>query len=484
MRPMMGAPAQPKAPRGGVTTMVAGLLALVVAGLAVGGSFGDVSTYRHSFEIDGDVSTSGHSRTWWSFGLQTSDSNTRDPESILTGLTLVLAATLLVVGAVFAFAAARSRASGAVAGARSLITAGVGVLAGATLMHLIAVLDQMSTYNEKELEAGESLEFSAGLGLWLPLGGLVLGLVAIVLAHVGQRAGAVRVEPNTPRMGFPAPYGYRPQQMPVTERPTDVQPAGDDATTTQRVSGATASGTFAPVTPPAPVAPPAPITPATTSVPDTQTTAPASKPVLQPDAEKPTIAEPPAAPPATPVTEKPTDVEPPLASAGQAAPAAPVATTEPAPAAEPAATSPAAPASEPVPPSTPSPQTPTPPATSTEPAAATQPPHSAPVATTEPTPPVEPTTPPAGPASTPSPQTPTPPATSTEPEPAAPTSPGGPAGETAPPSTPHPQTAPPPAEPVSTPAVPGVPGERSALSDFPAAPPAPELSPEDDKNGK
>lgn len=338
---MMGVAAPQKPSRGGVTTLIAGLLALVVAGLAVGGSFGSVSSYRNSFEGDGDTSVYASHATWWGYGDDGSSSPI-DSESLLNGLTLVLAGVLLAVGAVFAFVGARSRASGPVAGARSTISAGVGVLAGASLLELFSVLKQMEQYNDQELDAGESLEFSAGLGLWLPLGGLLLGIVATVLAHVGQRPKDVRVEPNTPRMGFPAPYGYRPQmpvpqqqQAPAVERPTDVQTEDDDASDTQRVSAETASGGVsqpapvaapAPVTPPAPPAPPAPtaepdalapVTPATTSVGD----APADRATSPSLGESATTAE--SSAPATPAAATQSESASETTESAVEAPAAP-----------------------------------------------------------------------------------------------------------------------------------------------------------------
>lgn len=345
--------------------MLAGLLALVAAGLVVGGSFGAITEYRNSYRIDDDPSVYATSTTWWGFHDAGSSSPVEE-ESVLTGLTLVLAGALLVLGAVFAFVAARTRTSGPVSGSRSLISAGVGVIAGVTVLQLLAVLKQMDRYNEQELDAGESLEFTAGLGLWLPLGGLVLGVVAVVLAHVGQRSAAARVEPNTPRMGFPAPYGYRPQP-PVAERPTDVQISDEDAAAdTQVVSAATASGAdapapAAPVTPssPAPVVPPAavvppapvapPVTPATTAVPE-PSTSPASS------AEAPATQEaesPAAAPPVTPATtsvpeQAPAQPSTPATSSAEApaSPATPAAPATPAesPATPPADAAPAAPA--------------------------------------------------------------------------------------------------------------------------------------------
>jgi hypothetical protein len=333
MAPMMGVAAPQKPSRGGVTTLVAGLLALVVAGLAVGGSFGDVTRYRNSYAGDGDPSVYATRATWWGYDNDGSTSPV-EAEDVLSGLTLVLAGVLLVVGAVFAFVGARSRRSGPVSGARSAISAGVGVLAGASLLELFSVLEQMDRYNKQELDAGQSLEFSAGLGLWLPLGGVVVGIVAVVLAHLGRGGADARVEPNTPRMGFPAPYGYRPQ-MPMqqqqhapaaSERPTDV--TVDDSAITQRVNAETASGgtPSAPSSTEAPAAPAEPLGTTATSGPVAQSAeAPAApaqpasgSPVTGPGAQSAAEA------PAAPTSAAPASVTPASPAATPPAPPAPV----------------------------------------------------------------------------------------------------------------------------------------------------------------
>jgi hypothetical protein len=281
--PMMGVAAPPKQSSGGLTSMLAGILALVTAGLAVGGSFAPITTFRNTFEGGGDTTVTASDSGWWGFA-DAGSSSPFESRSLLFGLTLVLVAALLVLGAVFAFVASRTRTPGPTAGGRSLISAGVGVLAGVMLLESLQVLESASSYNDRDLEAGESLEFSPGLGLVLPLSALGLGVVAVVLAHVGQRQRQFRQEPNTPRMGFPAPYGYQqgvpgapaavgaqPPVAPPAERPTDVQVGSqaesgeiDESSeeTTQVVSSATVSEqdtgeTPAAVTPPAPVAPPA-----------------------------------------------------------------------------------------------------------------------------------------------------------------------------------------------------------------------------------
>jgi len=296
MQPMMGVAAPPKPPRGGLTSLLAGILSLVVAGLLVGGSFGTISTFRQLVPLggpDAEKAVFAGERTWWSFS-DAGSTNPNTESTFLGGLVLVLAAALLLLGAVYAFVASRTCTPGAVAASRSLIVAGAAVLIGGVLIVLFDVLDAMDNFNRRELAEGESVDFHAEIGLYLPLGAILLGIVAVVLAHVGQRPHAVRVEPNTPRMGFPAPYGQRPYGQPgpapvaPSERPTEVelpQPATspsadssvddpDGAEETQVVSNATVTQTDTPpsvaaalsgepsAAPPAPVSPPAPVAPA------------------------------------------------------------------------------------------------------------------------------------------------------------------------------------------------------------------------------
>jgi hypothetical protein len=349
--PMMGVAAPPKQSSGGLTSMLAGILALVTAGLAVGGSFAPITTFRNTFEGGGDTTVTASDSGWWGFA-DAGSSSPFESRSLLFGLTLVLVAALLVLGAVFAFVASRTRTPGPTAGGRSLISAGVGVLAGVMLLESLQVLDSASSYNDRDLEAGESLEFSPGLGLVLPLSALGLGVIAVVLAHVGQRQRQFRQEPSTPRMGFPAPYGYQPgapaavgaqpQVAPPAERPTDVQVGSqaesgeiDESSeeTTQVVSSATVSEqdtgeTPAAVTPPAPVAPPA----GNPTVPGAASAAAAASAASPAEG----LGEPAPATPAAPVSSE--------------APAAPAAPAPEAPAAQPATQDvPEAPSADPTP---------------------------------------------------------------------------------------------------------------------------------------
>lgn len=240
----------PRRARGGLNGLLAAIAALVAAGLTVGGLFGPISTYRSEESFDGDSYVVGWRNDWWGFG----DDGSTDPvpaETVLTGLVLVLAAVLLVAGAVFLLVA-RNRGGTSTVG-RTLTVAGVGVLTGAVLLELILSMAELSRHNEEELSAGETLEFSLGIGLFLPLGAAMVGIAAAVLAHLRQTPG--RVEPVTPPMGFRQPYGSGPHQMqgyaqqphaqvPADERPTTVDTpgtespagAGQEAEVTQQVT--------------------------------------------------------------------------------------------------------------------------------------------------------------------------------------------------------------------------------------------------------
>ncbi len=367
---MTGAHTPPKRSGGGLTTLLAGILSLVAAGLAIGGSFGPISTFRNSYEGDGDGDATVYASetTWWGYG-DAGSTNPIDDGNILNGLVLVLVAALLVLGAVFAFVAARTRTPGPTTGARSLVSAGVGALAGAALLQVLELLAQTDSYNERELEAGESLEFTPGLGLWLPVGALVVGLVAAVLVHVGRRQVGARVEPNTPRMGFRAPYGGYGQQrmapaMPVAQqKPLTEAEAENAGETTQRVSGATAGGAT-PAATDSPGGSHAAHTPAATHAPATPAAVAADSPSAPAAPEAPSAPASPATPdsPAAPAT--PAAPEAPAAPATADAPAAPAA-----PRAPEAPASPAAPAAPEAPTPAAAPETPAAPEAPATPAA-------------------------------------------------------------------------------------------------------------------
>jgi hypothetical protein len=350
--------ARPPRPRGAAGPLVAGLSGLLAAGLVLGGSFPAIHTVDRG---DSDVVIK-----WWGVeGVELSG----DAAS-LRGLPLVLAVLLLGAGAILAF----TRKSTAT---RLLLALGLGSLTGTVFLQVIATLHDLSAWNKIELAPGESIQFVTGLGLWLPMAGILVGAVALIFAYRGPRAG---VELSTPRMGFPMPYppgpmtGMQPavpsgQPMPgapvvaapgaaaaaAVAPPAAPAPASsastsdDDPETTLRTkvteepaeAPAPASEEGTPVAPDAPTDAPEPETP---DVPTESADTPAEAPDrTDDDPEESESTEEPAAPDATPPSEPDTAKADDL----PAAPPAPELAAEPTP--EPAAAPTPEPTAKPAP---------------------------------------------------------------------------------------------------------------------------------------
>jgi hypothetical protein len=318
-------PGYARPPRRSAVPLVAGLFGMIAAGLTLGGSFAPVREVKSG--------ESGYVIKWWGIDRPDVAANT----DTLAGLTLVLATLLLGVGAVVAF-------TRVTAAARLFLALGTASLAGTVLLQVIYTIDDLSLWNDVPLEPGESVKFTAGWGLWLPLAAVVFGAVAVVLAY---RGGPARVEPNTPRMGFPMPYGPptgtqpavpgaltppgavpagMPAGMPMAGVPMGVPLGGAPAASTTP-AGVPAAGPVAmpPAAAPvaaAPVAPPAPVAPSTSDDPDetlrtTVSEAPAAVPApAAPGASAAAAAvpEPPAADEIasalTPAPDAPTEIPP------------------------------------------------------------------------------------------------------------------------------------------------------------------------------
>ena len=297
-------PAYVQPPRRSVLPLLAGLFGMIAAGLTLGGSFAPVREVE-----SGD---SGYVIKWWGVDRPDFAADT----DTLAGLTLVLATVLLAVGAVLAF-------TRVTAAARLFLALGLGSLAGTVLLQLIYTLDDLNMWNDVPLEPGQSIKFAAGWGLWLPLAGLVFGVVAVVLAF---RGGPVRVEPNTPRMGFPMPYGPPVPGAATPPGAVAVAPIPGAAAPTPP-SGIPAGPAGAPVVAPVavPVVPPV-APPVAPSVPDDDPDETLRTTVSEEPTEVPAPAAPGASAAAAMVPEPPAAAE--IASALTPAPVAPDAPTE------------------------------------------------------------------------------------------------------------------------------------------------------------
>lgn len=503
---------------------IGAVAAVLAAGLTIAGLFLPVHSVTNSWGPG--EGTFGYDVTWWGLTATSDgiDSPLAQSTTAVTGILPSVAAALLLVAAVFMYLAGRSLRPGVRTAGRSLVSAGVGMLAGVATFQLISSLLDMRTWNESPLDPGEGVDFMVDIGLYLPLGAVILGVVAIVLAH---RTRPARREPMTPPMGirrppYPGPMtGQQPavpgpgqssgRFTPVAQPPAPFAAAGstsdtpatpeDDAEITQTVHVDTAApsdgpqpdGITATITPSAtvadalPAAETPPASPATT-IGQVQPTEETSTAETQPHATTPesgatteTVTAEPAQPVDTPAATTSTE----------SPPSEPARPTDPAPAqpAEPGDTAASTPA-EPPTPLADTPSEPTEPADTTSadpaPGAATatantgagEPPAGDDPATdtgaSEPTPaagpPSEPTAP-GGQENQPAPErspaddSPVSPERSTDAGESAPTAGDNPA------ATGHVQST---AAPEPTDPAPGQPKPLSPLS-FPPAPPAPEI---------
>jgi hypothetical protein len=186
---------------GGLLAMVAYLAA---AGIAVWGTFEKVSTYTSEQHVTkGPNSHYSAAVTWWDY-QQTGASLARRHAFPPFGVLPALGAGLLVIGAVLVLTAvAGGRALGPLTASRFSATLGVGV----TSLRLMDTLDNLAELNAQDLQPGESFSFEVGLGLYLPGGAVLLGLIGLLLTLTQSRT---RAEPATPPMGVPQPHPHPP----------------------------------------------------------------------------------------------------------------------------------------------------------------------------------------------------------------------------------------------------------------------------------
>ncbi|GAB3459333.1 hypothetical protein GCM10027436_65730 [Actinophytocola sediminis] len=221
--------------------MIAAIAAVLAAGLAVAGLFLPVHSLVNT-QDDGER-TFGYDFTWWGYDdtSEGDDAGVFEVGPTQGGWVLIAAAAVLVLAALFVFLAGRSVRPGVRTAGRSLLSAGVGVLVGASVLQLVSSLADLGSWSDRPLRPGEAIKFTIELGLYLPLGAVVLGLVAVVLAH---RARPVRREPATPPMGFRMrQYGPGPMtgQQPALAGP------GQSSGRFAPVPPGQSSGRFAPV---------------------------------------------------------------------------------------------------------------------------------------------------------------------------------------------------------------------------------------------
>jgi hypothetical protein len=149
---------------------------IVAAAATVWGSLEKIQTYRD--ELPG-TSLYRVTVTWWELRVEgTPVAATPYPPY---GVLLAVAAGLLVIAAVLAVGGDRLATA-----ARVVSALGIGLLAGATGIRLMDGLQGVSQTNDRPVDVGHVVEFAIGLGIWLPAGAVLAGLLGLAALLAGR----------------------------------------------------------------------------------------------------------------------------------------------------------------------------------------------------------------------------------------------------------------------------------------------------------
>ena len=187
---------------------------LVAAGATFWGSFLTIETNKRVFS---DNLSFQYELTWWELRNQGTGARSSDTWFPPYGVIPAVAGGLLVFAAVLALTAFIGRRPGLVTAIRVTAAVGFGLLVGAIMIRLLDGLAAIDAIGKENLEPGQSVEFRFGLGLYVPAAAAVVGVIALLLTL--NRGRAARVEPDTPRIGFPMPYPV--QQAPTPQLAAD-----------------------------------------------------------------------------------------------------------------------------------------------------------------------------------------------------------------------------------------------------------------------
>ena len=188
---------------------------LVAAGATFWGSFLNIQSYKRVFSSNITIQ---YDSTWWEVRDRGPGAAAPDSWYPPYGAIPAVAGGLLVFSALLALTAFIGRRPGLVTAIRVAAAVAAGLIAGAATIRLLDGLAVLDGINQENLEPGQSVEFRFGLGLYVPSAAAVVAIVGLLLTL--NRGRAARIEPETPRIGFPMPYGYG---QPPPSQPFPVQ---------------------------------------------------------------------------------------------------------------------------------------------------------------------------------------------------------------------------------------------------------------------
>ncbi len=149
---------------------------IVATAATVWGSLEKIQTYRD--ELPG-TSVYRVTATWWE--LRVEGAAVEPTPYPPYGVLLAVAAGLIMVAAILAFASDRLMTATRISAAL-----GVGLLAGVTGVRLMDGLQGVSQTNNRAVGEGHTVEFVIGLGVWLPAAAAVIGLLGLVVLLVAK----------------------------------------------------------------------------------------------------------------------------------------------------------------------------------------------------------------------------------------------------------------------------------------------------------
>ncbi|ONI70663.1 hypothetical protein ALI144C_49525 [Actinosynnema sp. ALI-1.44] len=195
---------------------------ILAAVLTAVGSFMPLLEFNNSF---GDPTGTSSRRATTSYTLWGADNRAFEFFPMFGVPVAVGAALLLVAGLLGVISTRLHPASGPVLAARLIGTGGVGVLAGSLTVVFLFFRTFTSGGDEDDVNL---VEQTNGLGVWMLLGSVVIGIGAIVLMLVPKLAKRGD-EPETPPMGVPVIRVLEPEyEEPKAADPVDVEQPSTD----------------------------------------------------------------------------------------------------------------------------------------------------------------------------------------------------------------------------------------------------------------